>query len=79
MLRPSRNNVMKRDECVQSYHALNCKWCIQICLTYQIILYMLSTSKGEFLSKRVNYPLESILLMKQNLQNRRCVEKLTAS
>ena len=40
---------------MQSCHALNCKLCVQISLTYQIIIHMLLMSKRKFLSK--NYGL----------------------
>jgi hypothetical protein len=36
---------------MQSCHALNCKLCVQIFLTYQIIIHMLLTSKRKCLSK----------------------------
>jgi len=61
---------------VQSCHALNCKLCVQIFLTYQIIIHMLLMLKRKCLLKMVNYPLGAILLMIQNLQSRRYVEKL---
>ena len=63
---------------MQSCHALNCKLRVQISLTYQIIIHMLLMSKRSSYQESVNYPLVSILLMKQNFQNRRYVEKLPA-
>jgi hypothetical protein len=37
---------------MQSCHALNCKLCVQISLTYQIIIHMLLMSKRKLLSRK---------------------------